>query len=126
MSLLALVAATAAFVLILRLLRAAEVGGAVLGTARGAVATMRAPDLDDAAKEAAVRRASGRLFKGFLGIAGIGLAALGLPAALVWAGSAAGLYSLDEVAAIATGWPFLVASSIGATLAWIALERRRA
>jgi hypothetical protein len=123
MILAALVAGLVAFVALLKLLRAAEVAGAALATARAALATMRAPELGDDAKELAVRRAAGAMLASFLRIALIALVALAAPALIVWAGSAAGFYSLDRAAEVATGWRFLLASSVGAVLAWAALER---
>jgi hypothetical protein len=84
---------------------------------------MRAPDLGDDAKEQAARRAAGVMFASFLRITAIAVAALAAPALIVWAGSAAGLYSLEQATEVATGWRFLIAASLGAVLAWAALER---
>jgi hypothetical protein len=124
-TLVALAASVAAFVALLRLLNAAETGGEAVRTARAAVATLSAPGLSDAEKEAASRRAAGRLFRSFLLIAGTAAVALAVPAAIVWAGSAVGLYTLDQAVAVATGWPFLLGSTAVVVLAWILMERRR-
>lgn len=124
MSTLALVVGLAAFVAVLRLMRAADAGGTVLRVARSALATMSAPELTDDEKEARVRRFSGQMFRSFLAITGIAVVALAVPTALIWAGAAAGLYSIDRVVEVATGWPFLLAGSAGAVLLWAALERR--
>jgi hypothetical protein len=64
-----------------------------------------------------------RLLRSFVRIASIGAIALAVPAAIVWAGSAAGLYTLDQLAEMATSVPFLLGSTAGAVLLWIALER---
>jgi hypothetical protein len=124
-SLVALTAGVLVFVALLRALRAADAGAEALRTARGAVADLSAPGLSDVQKEAAARAAAARLFRSFVAIAAIGAIALAAPAALVWAGSAAGLYSLAGALELATGWPFLVGSSLVAVAAWLALEHRR-
>ncbi len=123
MSFVALIAGVLVFVGLLKALGAAETGAAALRTARGAAATLSDAGLGDDAKEAAARRAAGALFRSFVVLVGIAIAALGAPALLVWAGSAVGLYSLDHAVAAATGWPFLVGSTLLAVAAWIALER---
>ena len=123
MSLLALIAAVLVFVGLLRALRAADTGAEALRTAKVAAATLSAAGLSDDEKEAAARAAAGRLFRSFLAIAAIGVVALAAPAVLVWAGSAVGLYPLAAAVELATGWPFLVGSSLVAVAAWIALER---
>lgn len=123
MSLVALIAGVLVFVGLLKAFGAADTGASALRTARGAAATLSDAGLDDDAKEAAARRAAAALFRSFLVLAAIAAAALGIPALIVWAGSAAGLYSLDQAVAAATGWPFLVGSTVLAIAAWIALER---
>jgi hypothetical protein len=122
-SLLALVAGVLVFVGLLKGFRAAEAGGEALRTARSAVAALSDRSLNDDDKEAAARAAAGRLFRSFLAIAAIGAVALAAPAALVWAGSAGGLYPLESAVELATGWPFLLGASLIAVAAWIALER---
>jgi hypothetical protein len=124
-SLAALLAGVLLFVGLLRALHAAEAGAAALRTAQGAVATLSDPRLGDDAKAAAARAAAGRLFLSFLAIAAAGAVALAAPAALVWAGSAAGLYPLQAAVELATGWPFLVGSTLVAVVAWLAMGRRK-
>ena len=119
----ALIVAVLAFVAVLRVLDAAGAGGRALATARGATSTLRSPTLSDEEKERAARRAAAGLFQSFLVIALIGGAALAASAAVVWAGSAAGLYPLDALMATATDWPFLLASSVVGVAAWMATER---
>lgn len=123
MSLLALTAGVLVFVALLKALGAADTAAAAVRTARRAAATLSDAGLGDEAKEAAARAAAAGLFRSFLALASIAVAALGLPALLIWAGSAAGLYSLDHALAAATGWPFLLGSTLFAVVAWIALER---
>jgi hypothetical protein len=122
-SLVALTAGVLVFVALLKAFGAADTGASVLRTARGAAATLSDAGLDDDAKEAAARAAAAALFRSFLVLAGIAVVALGLPVLLVWAGSAAGLYALDQAVAAATGWPFLLGSTLLAIVAWVALER---
>lgn len=118
-----MIAGIAIFVLLLKVLRAAEVGAEAIQVARSAVATMSAADLSDDEKETRVRRAAGRMFRNFLVITLIGVVALALPAFIIWAGSTMGLYTIEEVTAVATGWPFLLAATVGSVLIWMALER---
>ncbi|MEI4486191.1 sulfotransferase [Frigidibacter sp. MR17.14] len=112
-----------AFVTSLKLMRAEDVGARLVATARTAGATMAAPDLGDAEKEAAMRAAAGRLFLGFFRIGGIGLAALGLSGLIVWAGAALGLYTMAEALALASDGVFLLASGAIATALWVALPK---
>jgi hypothetical protein len=125
MTVLALLLGLAVFVFSLKLMRAAEVGSDAFRVARATVETMSTVDLSDREKELVVRRAAARMLWTFLSIAlitGIGLVGA---AALVWAGSAAGFYTFDEVAELATSIPFLLGSTAVAVVLWIALERLR-
>lgn len=119
----ALIAAVLVFVAVLRLLDAAGVSARALATARGAASTLRNAGLSDDEKERAARRAAAGLLRSFLAIALIGAAAVAASAAVVWAGSAAGLYPLDGLVATATGWRFLLASTAIGVAAWVAAER---
>jgi hypothetical protein len=118
-----LIAAVLVFVGVLKAFRAAETATAALRTARGAAVALGDRGLSEDAKEAAARAAAGRLFRSFLAIGGTALLALAASALLVWGGSALGLYPLGQAVALATGWPFLFASALTGTAAWIALER---
>ena len=119
----ALIAAVLVFVAVLRILDAAGASGRALAAARSAAVTLRSATLSDDEKERAARRAAAGLFRGFFTLALIGAAALAASAAVVWAGSAAGLYSLDGLVATATGWRFLLASTGIGVAAWMAAER---
>lgn len=122
-ALIVLAAAVLVFVVLLKTLHAARAGRTVLETGQSALAALQDPTLSDAEKEAAARAAAGRLFRGFLAIGAIAVVALAVPAALVWAGSALGLYALDDALSLAAGWPFLLASTLVAVAAWATLER---
>ncbi len=126
MTVAALLLGIAAFVVVLRMLGAAGIATSVISVSQTAIATMGTPDLDDLAKEAAVRRASLQLFGSFAALLGVSLAALGAAAAVVWGGAAAGLYPLDRAIAVGSGWPFILVSSVGSVALWLALERRAA
>ncbi|MEQ8898365.1 MAG: sulfotransferase [Roseovarius sp.] len=112
-----------AFIAVLRILRAEMVARRVASTAQTALRVMSDPDKTDDEKEREVRRASVRLLGLFFAIAGIGVAALGATVAVVWGGAQAGLYSIDAAIAVASGWPFLLGSSVGAVALWLALDR---
>lgn len=119
----ALIAGILVFVAVLRVLDAAGAGSRAVRTARAAAATLRDRSLTDDEKERAARTAAVGLFRSFLAIALIGAAALAAPAVLIWAGSAAGFYSMDALVAVATGWPFLLGSTLVAVVAWFAMEK---
>ncbi|KZY29839.1 hypothetical protein A3731_25855 [Roseovarius sp. HI0049] len=112
-----------AFIAVLRILRAERVARRVASTAQTALRVMSDPDKTDDEKEREVRRASVRLLGLFLAIAGIGVAALGATAAVVWGGAQARFYSIEAVIAVASGWPFLLGSTVGAVVLWLALDR---
>lgn len=118
----ALIAAVLVFVVVLRLLDAASVGGRAVATARMAAGTLRS-GAPDAEKEVAARRAAIGLFRSFVALTLIAVAAFAASGAVVWAGSAAGLYPLDGMMATATDWPFLLASTLVGVAAWVATER---
>ena len=119
----ALLLGLVAFIAVLRILRAERVARRVASTAQTALRVMSDPDKSDDEKEREVRRASVTLLGLFLAIAGIGVAALGATAAVVWGGAQAGLYSLDAAIAVASSWPFLIGSTVGAVVLWLALDR---
>ena len=123
MTVLALVLGLAFFLVLLRLMRADEVGSDAIRVARATVATMSDVELSDREKEVEVRRAAARMLRSFLAIALIAGVALAAPGAIIWAGSAAGFYTLDQIADVATSGAFLLGSTIGSVLIWIALER---
>lgn len=114
----ALLLGVAAFVMVLRGLGAQAVAGEVLRGARTSLSVMTDKEMDDAAKEAHLRRASLTMFRSFAVIFGIGALALALPAAIVWAGAALGAYGLDRAVAVAMGWPFLLGSTAAVLILW--------
>lgn len=123
MTVAALIAAVLVFVAVLRILDAAGASGRALATTRAAAATLRSPGLSDDEKERAARRAAASLFRSFLLVGLIGAAALAASGAVVLAGAAVGLYPLDDIVVTATGWPFLLASTVIGGAAWMAAER---
>ena len=125
MTVLGLLAGLAVFVLILHLARAPEIAGRALSTAGEATRTLRAQDLSDDEKERRTRAAAVCLFAGFAAIAAVLVLALAAGVGLVWTGAVAGLYDLDRAIAVASGPGFIVGSSLGAVVLWIALDRWR-
>lgn len=119
----ALLLGLAAFVILLQRSFAPEAGLEALSTMRHAVATMADATLTDDDKERLLRRASLLLFRDFLLITLSGLLALSAPVAIVWAGAAVGLFTFHDVANAAMSWPFLLGSSIGSILIWLAAKR---
>lgn len=77
-----------------------------------AVAVMRAVDVREEDKERAIRRATLRMGGAFLDILARSAAALSAPAALIWAGIAAGFYSSAEALAAASEPFFLIALTV--------------
>jgi hypothetical protein len=121
--LLSLIAGCLSFILVLRLTDVIGVTGTAARTAADAAQVMRAPELTDDEKEMRVRKAAVRLLGSFVSITLIGCAALAAPVLIVWLGSVAGLYALDDAIAIAMGWPFLVGATVVFLVAWV-LQRQ--
>ncbi len=119
----ALLLSLVAFIAVLRVLKAQEVATRILSTAQDSILVIADRDLTDEEKEARIRRSSARMFGSFFAIAGIGIAATGAAALVVWAGAAAGLYTVDEAVALAVSWPFLIGCSVAAVVLWLALDR---
>lgn len=124
MILAALFASCLAFILVLRASNVVAVTGDAARTALAAADAMRAPDLTDDQKEAQVRGAAVRLLKSFVNITLIGGAAIAAPVAIVWFGSALGLYSLQDAVDVATSWPFLAGGTLAFVVVWAILSRR--
>ncbi|WP_127902280.1 hypothetical protein [Solirhodobacter olei] len=117
----ALLLGVAAFVVAIRYSQAPDAGAEALATAWSAIGAMADRTLSDDEKEQFLRRASLRLFADFFRISLSGVLALAVPAAIIWAGIAAGLFSPEDVAKTALSWPFLLGSSAGSVIAWLAL-----
>ncbi|MCF2870441.1 sulfotransferase [Octadecabacter sp. G9-8] len=122
MSVAALMMGLLAFIVVLRVLNAAQVAGEVIETTQDAIGVMANTDVSDADKETQMRRASVKLLGRFFWIAAIGFAAFGASTLLIWGGSALGLYALDRTIAIAIGWPFILGSSAVAVAVWVGLD----
>jgi hypothetical protein len=118
--LLALLAGCLAFLMILRMTNVMAVTGEAARTAQAAASAMRSDHLTDDQKEAHVRSAAVRLFRSFLGITAIGVAALAVPALIVWAGAAIGLFRLEDALNMAMGWPFLIGVTAALGGVWAA------
>lgn len=112
-----------AFVLLLRMTRAPQIGADALAVVRRTVAAMTDRGLSDDEKERLARRASLRLLRCFLQISLSGLVAAAAPAAIIWTGVEAGLFAFRDVETDAMSPPVLIAMAIGSVATWIALER---
>lgn len=123
MILLSLLAGCLAFLLVLRATDVIAVTGNAARTAAAAATVMRAADISDEEKEARVQKAALDLLKSFMRITLIGCAALAAPVLIVWLGSVAGLYALDDAIDLATGWPFLLGATVLCLGGW-AVQRR--
>ncbi len=104
--------AVALFALALWGLGILRAGAEVFAVARGAVAALRDPGLDDAAREAAVQRASLRLFGAFFSILARSALALLLSFAPIWLAETAGVVTSDAVMVYLSRWDIIVVVSI--------------
>lgn len=101
-----------------------RVSAGVLTVARQAVAAMRDPSLDDAAREKHVQRASLRLMGAFVSILARSLLCLLVSALPIWLASVAGLANVDEVLQFLARWDVIVLTSaamIAGYLLWVRL-----
>lgn len=87
-------------------------GAEVFAVARGALAALRDPGLDDDAREAAVQRASLRLFGAFFSILARSALALLLSFAPIWLADAASLAARADVLFYLSRWDILVVITI--------------
>jgi hypothetical protein len=94
-----------------------------IATARGALAAMRNPGLDDLAREKAVQKASLGLFAGFGSILLRSLAALALAYLPILAADALGLAPEAEVADFLSRLDVIAALSVVITLLWVLAGR---
>ena len=99
--------------------RAAEVGR----RSGEALEILRDRELDDGAKERALRRHSVRLFALMGVLLGESALALGLPLGVVWLLDRAGLGSLAAVWGVLESPAFLAATVVGGTALWLVGRR---
>lgn len=112
MSYVFLVLALFVFVFALRRLRLVPKVKDCLADIGSAAAVMRAAGIDEDEKERTIRRATLRMSGAFFDILMRSLAALLAPAALVFAGVAAGFYGGEEAIAAASDPRLLIALSV--------------
>lgn len=118
----AAVVAIALFIVVFQFLNVVAVGSEVLVVVRRSTATITNKDMDDDAKEAAVRKATVRLLVLFVQITMRAAVAVAVPTAAVYTLQALGLVTVDEVVAFTLRWYVIVI----AALAMIVFERMRA
>ena len=114
----------AGFVVLVKIFGLVEKSTEVFSVSRLALSDIQNPDLDDAAKEAALQQHAKRLFGLFFLLAIGGAAALALPAGLLFLLERMGLLSLSAVMALTLSWEFLLASSV-LIIAIILLAKKR-
>jgi hypothetical protein len=114
-----------AFLYLFRLMRVPARASEVVSRARRAVADLRDRDLPEDAKERAMQAHSIRLFQLFLVVTGCALVALAVPAAIIAILGAAGVVDVKEVLELTTTWPFLIAATAAALVAWIVARTLR-
>lgn len=119
----ALVAGLIAFIAVLRGLRVRRHAVDAIAIAQNAVGVIADPDLTDETKEKQVQRAALLLVRSFGILLSIGTLACLPAAAFIVAGDLLGLFSVEAATEIATGWPFIVWSSIGAVGLWLVFNR---
>lgn len=119
----ALFVGIAAFVVMLRLLRAEAVAAGVLESARSAFTVIFDSTVSEDEKEVQVRRAALGMFRSFALILGIGVVSLAVPVAIVWLGARVGLYALDDAVGVASSWWFIAVSTVAAVALWYLVGR---
>lgn len=94
------------------LLRIVSVAKDAIATVKGALATMRAPDLDDDAREAAVQKAAVRLIT--ISASLVGRCAFALAAAFVpiYLAHAAGVARMEDSLAFMERWDVILIASL--------------
>ncbi|MDZ5696215.1 sulfotransferase [Chelativorans sp. M5D2P16] len=123
MTLAALIAGLFAFVAVLRGLKVQRHALDAIGVAQEAVGVIADPDLTDEVKERHVQRAALSLLRSFVILLAIGAAACVSAAAFVIGGDLFGLFSIERAMGIATSWPFILWSTVGAVGLWLVLAR---
>lgn len=109
----------ALFAAALRLSRIERVSADALAIARGALAVMRDPALDEEAKERLVQRRAVELVGKAALLTATGAAILALPFLLLLLFHAASLAPLGDTLALAASWPMIaLAAALGAA-AWL-------
>lgn len=100
------------FAVLVRVFRLVEKTRKVGRVSRKSLEVIRSRSLDDSAKEAALQRDAGKLFKIFFVLALGTAAALMLPMSMVWMGNELGLVSLDGVMDITLSPIFILIVSV--------------
>ena len=100
------------FLVALWLARVVPASAGAVAIARGALAAMRDAELDDAARERAVRRASLQLLATFFSILVRGAVAIGASLVPIWLADAASLAASDQVIEFLSRWDVIVIASI--------------
>lgn len=113
-----------AFFYLLHLLRVPARAADVVARARQAVAVIRARELDDAQKEAAVQAHSKALFGQFLVITIFAAVALAAPLSVIAALQTFGVVDFDEALARTMSWQVLVGATVLGLLMWRLLRGR--
>jgi hypothetical protein len=123
-----MIAATAAaviavFLVAFRVCRVVPASTDALTISRGALAALRNPDLDDAARETVARQASLRLLRAFVSIlvrGGLALAASLLP---IWIADIAGIAPSEGVIAFLSRWDVILVASTAIVLGYLVWGR---
>lgn len=106
------VASILLFMIALWLLRLVPVASGAVATAQGAMAVMRDPALDDAAREKAVQAASLRLMGTFASIVMRGALSLGVSLLPIWLADISGLASGEAVIGFLSRWDVIVTATV--------------
>ena len=123
-----MIAATAAlsictFLVALWLVRVVPVSAGAVGVARDALGAMRDGQLDDAAREKAVQRASLRLLQTFFSILARGAVAIGASLVPIGLADLAGLAAGDQVIEFLSRWDVIVIASVVIVIGYLVRMR---
>jgi hypothetical protein len=108
-----------AFLAALWLARVVPASAGAVAVAHRALEAMRDAELDDTAREKAVRRASLQLFGTFVSILLRGGFAIGVSLVPIWLGNVSGLAPGDQVIAFLSRWDVIAIASIVITIGYL-------
>lgn len=105
------------------LFNVAGVATDALATARGAIATMRDQHIDDAVREQAVQRASGRLICVFASILVRGALAFGASVLPIWLAHQAGVVRSEEIITFLSRWDVMLMATVVIVIGYLIWNR---
>jgi hypothetical protein len=117
------VASICAFLVALWLVGVIPASAGAVAIARDALSVLRDAELDDAAREKAVQRASVRLLTTFFSILARGAAAIGASLVPIWLADVAGIAPSDHVIEFLARWDVIAIASVVIVIGYLVRVR---